>query len=412
MKLKQLLFLLVCFIAILISCKKDETEEINYDLKTFNFSCDTALVTTDNCFLAVDYKTASIIKITGSGTFLWKKSDLFDPKDYQNKLDEKPYIRALTNGDFVICEQVVDSFKANLNQVYTHLLFSKINKDGNLVYQTKHITSTRKKILPFNIIENSNNELICIGVNETNEICGAISYLKIGIDGSLMANSNKTINTAAYWLNGIFYNARTYMNSLSISSDMFTIIQIGTQTSCFKLDKEGNVKVYKRFNYATEFDIQQQIDATSFWEYTISNFVSINDNELLLTGIRYAGSNYNSTKSYFQQAYVATINQNFDSIHTYRNNSSNFQYGAVPYLLSDKTIYIIGYDSEEKGDDNVLRVLPLNEDLTKKSNIPLPKIQNYQGIVALTNNKGSIAIFGRHNAFGTQNKHTFLLQIK
>jgi hypothetical protein len=412
MKLNQIFFIWVFFIAILSSCKKDETEEINYDLKTFNFSCDTALVTTDNCFLAVDYKTSSVIKINSSGSLLWKKSNLFVSKEYTKKADEKPYIRSLSNGDFIICEQITDSFKANINQVYTHLILTRFHSDGTLAFQKNQITNTKKKILPFNILENSANELIMIGVNETNEICGVISYFKTDKEGELIANSNKTINTAAYWLNGIFYNARTYMNSLSIASDLYAIIQIGTQTSCFKIDNEGKVLLYKRFNYATEFDIQQQIEASSFWEYTISNFVNINNNELLISGVKYAGQNYTSTKTYLQHTYVVKINTTFDSINCYRDPASNFQYGASPLINADASISSIGYDSEELGGDNFLRVLKLNSDLTLKERKIYSNLLNYKGMAAIANADGSLSVVGNNSAYGSLNRHTFFLKLK
>ena len=412
MKLKQLLFLLVCFIAILISCKKDETEEINYDLKTFNFSCDTALVTTDNCFLAVDYKTSSVVKISNNGNLLWKKSNLFVTKEYTKKADEKPYIRTLSNGDFIICEQITDSFKANINQVYTHLVMTKILSDGTIAFQKNQITSTKKKIFPFNIMENTANELILIGVNETNEICGAISFLKLDKDGNLIANTNKTINTATYWLNGIFYNARTYMNSVCIGTDLFAIIQIGTQTSCFKIDTDGKVMLYKRFNYATEFNIQKQIDAKSFWEYTVSNFVPVNNNEFLVTGVKYAGANYAATQSYLQHTYVAKINTTFDSIKCYRDPASNFQYGASPLINANASLTFIGYDSEELGGDNFLRVLKLNSDLSLTERKIFSNFINYKGLAAIANADGSISIVGNNSAFGSLSKHTFMIKIK
>jgi hypothetical protein len=198
MKLKQLLFLLVCFIAILCSCKKDETDDVNFNLKTFNFSGDTALVTSDNCFLVVDYKTSSVIKISNKGSILWKKYNLFVSKDYTKKSDEKPYIRTISNGDFIICEQVTDSFNASANQIYSHLVLTKMLSNGTFGFQKNLITTSKKKVFPFNVIENNAQELVCIGINETNEICGAISFFKTDKEGNLIANSNKTINIDLY----------------------------------------------------------------------------------------------------------------------------------------------------------------------------------------------------------------------
>lgn len=403
--------LLFTILFLQVNCKKEENNE-PAKLKIINFNSDAVIGGKSENFLCVDYLSSSLMNINGSGLINWQKKNLFEVNDPQQQKEEIPTIKILSDGKIMLWEQIVDTFVVTSSQYFCHWKLSIFNGNGKLLIQRNVFTKDAKKVKPLNLIELSDGTVFVIGVVETNKISGAISILKVDNNGTIIWN--KSINPATYWLNGVFPNEKTSIKLCANGQEVMAIVQIGIQTSCFKFDNDGNILLYKRYNYATEDGIQQQINATNFLEFPISDIQRINQNEFLITGVKYSGNDYTASNNrYYRDIFAAKINDNFEVLMSKDYQFLNYQSDIIALIDDNQTITFVSSEGEDLGGDThpvLMKISLQNLEIINKS--VLQNLINFHALSSAINSDKTVSIVGANSAFGSLSKHTFFIKTK
>jgi hypothetical protein len=345
---RRINLLLPGIMLIMISCNKDQEIDSDFGIKHIGFNSDTIISTDDNHFYFIDYVAAEVVKADKDGIVKFKRGDLFQPVKAFASNQEKPYIFALKKGGLAIWEQVTDSIIPSTKQIYCHWNIKTIDFSGNYKINQTETFNSKKKINPLSVVEDQGGGLIGIGIIETNFNSGAIELMKISAFG---ASLKKTINPAQYWLNGIFPNARTTIKSMESNYEVYAIIQLGLQTSCFKFDNNLEPVLYRRFSFSGSGNVNNQINAKTIWDCPISYFQRIDNGSFLISGTKFSGKI--GVYSY-TDPFCSIISDNFDTISVFRYSNYSFIKTGAPIIdIGSGMILLPGGESQEAFDEEV-----------------------------------------------------------